>query len=66
MIGPSQRPLPAITQHLEEQTSIPPKEFKPPMAARERPQAHALVHAANGIILSGIYWTQNTVENSVL
>jgi len=47
MINPSQRPLPDYTQH-SQQTSMPPVEFEPTIAAGERPKTYALDRAATG------------------
>ena len=48
VIGPSQRPLPDNTQHLQQKTLIPPGWFEPATPASERQQTHALDRAATG------------------
>jgi hypothetical protein len=47
-IGPSQRPLPDITQHLQETHIHSMVGFEPTIPASERPHTHALDRAANG------------------
>jgi hypothetical protein len=47
VIGPSQRPLPANTQHSQE-TFTPQAGFKPAIPASKRPQTHAFDRAATG------------------
>jgi hypothetical protein len=47
VITPTQRPLLDNKQH-SRQTSMPPVGFEPKISACERPQTHALEHAATG------------------
>ena len=47
MIGPTQRPLPHNTQHLQQKKKpMPPGGFEPKIPANERPQTHALDRTA--------------------
>ena len=46
------------------QTSMPPAGFEPAIPASERPQTHALDHAATGIGIKQNYWDQNFEKNN--